>query len=436
MTSPVFPIITCRADDYASASDSFGGCGDITAEIHVDLLATLAGYGGMAGTDSVGTMWAASYDAAAGAALQASSQLVSTCVRIENLLAAGVYNHTSGDADAHITGGNSPTTPTARIDPCLATTVPSAAGDGGADPSGWPLIKEVSGLLWPNGHQDRLRAAKQVWYAAAADLDEAMDTIPVAVQLLENQRSPEIPAAIAKSSEVLGNYQDVQKAFYDLGDACADYAQALDDAHHSILEELRKMSEETAAWEVGMAVLIPFTEGLSELGNSAVAERVTAYASRIGRIIADLASKVAALAGRVSETIATKLGALWKKLAEWLEKAATKFRGAEDPPPSGVTPKPPAVKPAVSDPKLKNIIDDMYKGVNNANRTGDGTTADAVRNELKTLEPTEGKWHLTKAVDYQRGLVKWLNDKNNTDPADRAVAIRELRNLMDALAGR
>jgi hypothetical protein len=78
----------------------------------------------------------------------------------------------------------------------------------------------------------------------------------------------------------------------------------------------------------------------------------------------------------------------------------------------------------------------MYKDVNYANRTGDGTTADAVRNELKTLEPTEGKWHLTKAVDYQRGLVKWLNDKNNTDPADRAVAIRELRNLMDALAGR
>lgn len=436
MTSPTFPTIACRADDYTSASESFGGCSSITTEIHVDLLRTLAGYGGMAGSDSVGATWAASYDAAAGSALQASSHLVSTCVRVENLLAAGVYNHASGDADAHINGGNSPAPPTAAVDPCLAIMVPSAAGGDGADPSGWPVIKQVSGLLWPNGHQDRLRAAKEVWYAAAADLGQAMDTIPIAVGLLENQMSPEIPAAVAKSSEVLGNFQDLQKAFYDLGDACATYAQALDDAHHAILEQLRKMSEEMAAWEVGMAVLIPLTDGLSELGNGLTAERVTVYATRIGRIIADLAGKVAGLAGRVTEGVTTKLTALWKKLAEWLEKAATKFRGSDDPPPPGVTPKPPAVKPVVSDAKLKNIVDDMYKGVNNANRTGDGTTADAVRNELQTLEPTEGKWHLTKAVDYQRGLVKWLNDRNNTNPADRAVAIRELRNLMDALAGR
>ncbi|MBO0852406.1 MAG: hypothetical protein J2P18_01400 [Nocardia sp.] len=58
------------------------------------------------------------------------------------------------------------------------------------------------------------------------------------------------------------------------------------------------------------------------------------------------------------------------------------------------------------------------------------------RDEYQSLQPTEGKWHLTKAVEYQRGLSKWLMDKKNTDPADRAVAIKELQNLMDALGGK
>jgi hypothetical protein len=438
VSPPTFPIIVCRGDEYHSASESFGGARDIATEVHGALLKTLSGYGGMAGSDTVGAQWAASYDAAVGSALVASSKLVDTCARVRDLLAAGAYNHASAEADAHLDGGgNQPTAPTIGVEPCLATTVPSAVGDGTADPSGWPLIKQVSGLLWPNGHQDELRAAKDVWYAAAAALDEAMNPIPSAVGLLENQASQEIPAAIAKSSETLADFLDLQGAFCDIGDACSEYAQNLDDAHHSILEELRKLAEESAAWEVGMAVLIPFTDGLSELGNAAVVERVTAYAARIGRIIAELAGKVARLAGRIGETVATKLAALGKKLTEWLGKAVAKLgRSGDEPPPPGVGPKPAAVKPTVKDPKLQNIINDLYKGVNNANRTGDGTTADAVRNEYSTLQMTEGKWHLTKAMESQRGLAKWLMDKNNTDPADRAVAIKELKNLMDALAGR
>jgi hypothetical protein len=94
------------------------------------------------------------------------------------------------------------------------------------------------------------------------------------------------------------------------------------------------------------------------------------------------------------------------------------------------------VKPTVNSPKLQNILNDLYKGANNPGRAGDGTTADALRNEFRVGEPTGGKWHLQKALELQRGLAKWLMDRANTDPGDRAVASRELRNLWDAMAGR
>ncbi|MFI5776013.1 hypothetical protein [Nocardia sp. NPDC051570] len=439
MSSPTFPIIVCRGDEYHSAGECFGGARDTASDVHSGLLTTLAAYGGMGGSDSVGTQWAAAYDSAAASALQASSKLVSTCARVRDLLAVGAYNHASGEADAHYDGPTAPPSPpTVGFDPCLATTVPSAAGGDSADPTGWPLIKQVTGLLWPNGHQDKLRAARNVWYAAATALDQATSPIPNAVGLLENQVSPEIPIAVAKSSETLGNFSDVQSAFRDLGDCCSEYAQYLDEAHHSVLEELRKMGEESAAWEAGMGILAPFTGGLSELGNGVLAERIAMYTARIGRFITELAGKVARLAGRITETITTKLGELVKKLAAWLEKAKTRLvrSGGDEPPRPGLPKKPSPVKPTAKDPKLQNLINNLYKGANSEDRVGDGTTADAVRNELQTLQQTGNHWHLVKAMETQRSLANWLMNRANTDPADRAVAIAELKNLMDALAGR
>ncbi len=438
MAPPTFPIIVCRHEEYLSASENFDGIRDGTADVHAALVKTLSGYGGMAGSDSAGAQWADSYDQAVDAALQASSNLVAQSARIRDLLAAGAYNHASGEVGAHPGGVQPPAPPVLGVEPCLANTVPSAGGGDGGEPFGWPLIKAVAGLIWPNGRQDQLRAAKTVWYSAAEALDTATSSIPGAVGLLENQLSPEIPAAVATCSQTAGDFLELSASFRDIGDACGEYAQHLDDAHREILDELGTMLAETAAWEAGMAIFIPFTGGFSELGNGAVAARIAVYTARIGRIIDRLAGAAAKIAGRVTSAVTGKLRTMVAKIGQWLEKAKTKLwrSGEGSGPPPGVTPKPPAVKPTVNDPKLQNILNDMYRGANNTNRVGDGTTADAVRNELATLEPTEGKWHLTKAVDYQRGLAKWLMDKNNIDPTDRAVAIRELQNLMDALAGR
>ncbi len=106
------------------------------------------------------------------------------------------------------------------------------------------------------------------------------------------------------------------------------------------------------------------------------------------------------------------------------------------PPSSGVGPKPPAQPPTVSDSKLGNIVNDLYKGTNNPNRVGDGTTMDAIRNELSTGQQTAGKMHIMKGQEYSNALTKWLSRNPNASAADRTVAQDLLQDLQDALAGK
>lgn len=94
---------------------------------------------------------------------------------------------------------------------------------------------------------------------------------------------------------------------------------------------------------------------------------------------------------------------------------------------------PPAVKPSVTDPKLNNIVDGLYRGTNNSQRVGDGTTADAVRHERSTNEEVHGRTHSKKARDTIRALDRWLRKNPNAPEAERHIAEAERANLRDAL---
>lgn len=88
----------------------------------------------------------------------------------------------------------------------------------------------------------------------------------------------------------------------------------------------------------------------------------------------------------------------------------------------------PLRRPSASDPKLQNIINDMF-------RPGDslpGGTAGAVRNEILTGRPTGGKFHLNKARMYNRALENVLRNKN-LSARDRATAEAMRDDLIDAL---
>ena len=97
--------------------------------------------------------------------------------------------------------------------------------------------------------------------------------------------------------------------------------------------------------------------------------------------------------------------------------------------PKGVT------RPAVNDPKLKNIVDDLYKGDKTPNPIGTGSTADAIRHEMRTGQQVGGRWHTQKGQDYSRALQKWLKNNPNAPAAERTAAQQVLDDLSAALGG-
>ncbi len=93
------------------------------------------------------------------------------------------------------------------------------------------------------------------------------------------------------------------------------------------------------------------------------------------------------------------------------------------------------IKPDVSHSKLKNIINDLYKGQGGENTIGNGTTMDAVRNEILTGKPTNGKFHMDKLNDYVNALQKRLR-AGDLNEYDESVAKAILEDALNALDGK
>ena len=89
-------------------------------------------------------------------------------------------------------------------------------------------------------------------------------------------------------------------------------------------------------------------------------------------------------------------------------------------------------RPAVSDPKLNNLMDNMYKP---GSSVGNGSTADAVRSELATGQPVGGRFHTIKAQETIQGLNNWLARNPSASAGDIAGARAVLQDLTNALAG-
>jgi len=89
-------------------------------------------------------------------------------------------------------------------------------------------------------------------------------------------------------------------------------------------------------------------------------------------------------------------------------------------------------KPDVVNPKLKNLVDDLYKGKNTKEPIGTGSTADAIRREKQTGKPVGGKFHEQKGQEYSKALEKWLQKNQNASQSDRKAAQSILDDLNDA----
>ncbi|MFJ4657935.1 TNT domain-containing protein [Nocardia sp. NPDC088792] len=324
--TPTVPLILCQIDDYHSAAEVFASIGTDAANTHIALLGVLNANAGMAGSDSIGQAWAKPYDEAAGLALQTSERLMTACVSTADLVTSGAHNHERTEVGADYRDVPAPPRPPARPIPCVVTQALSAAGDGLPEPFGWSIVKDAVGAAWPNGHQDKLRAAQTAWTTAATDFRVLASRVGEASALLTNQESQEIPTALAAFTDRKNDLSALADICQTLGDACGEYAGHLDEAHSKILHELAEFGAETVLWEVAFALLAPVTAGMSEVvGNSGLAVRAAAKARRIAAAISSLAAKAAKITTETVGPLVERIKPLLAKIKAWVEAARAKI---------------------------------------------------------------------------------------------------------------
>lgn len=126
-------------------------------------------------------------------------------------------------------------------------------------------------------------------------------------------------------------------------------------------------------------------------------------------------------------------GRVQGKVAKVAAKALPKAKAAKNKIPDIPKRKPP-VKPKVSNRKLQNIINDLWKHAGKKGTAGDGTTFDAIRNELLTGRASNGIWHLKKGAQIMNGLRGLLRKtgRDALSPEERKIAQDLFNELRDA----
>lgn len=297
-------VVRVETDAYEAASRIVGT--DVGFALDVAgrrLSGALSGSAGMAGSDATGSNWAEAYDRAAAQLVQTSGAITTACFRLAGLLEQTGFNYVL--AESASTLGKY-----LRSDPdrtawdgvvSVFPVPPSAAGGTDPEPAGWSLIASLVGYVWPNGHQDRLRAAASAWHEFGLAVRAAAHEMTRANPSLEVQDAPETPDALAACRGLADQLTDLAGAVDELGAACAGYAAHLDAAHAAVRDELESLVDWTIGIEAAGAALSVISLGASEAAaQAAEAARIAAAAARITAVLSRLADLARAAAEYVA----------------------------------------------------------------------------------------------------------------------------------------
>jgi hypothetical protein len=275
------------------AGDAYGQVYDAAAAAVHTLAGVLKGSAGMAGTDNGAHAWASKYDPLCGGRtggaglMEAAAASIMGAAQCSDLLHTTAINHQNADHQSAINNSAAPAFPPGAKPTFPVPAIPSAEGGHSDVPGWWHTIEAyVEGELWPNGHQDQLKAAAAAWHTAANGLRSAADIANgFVIGAVRNQKSPEFPAAADCCQKDRDSFNAVADGFDAAGTACSQYAQAIDTAHSQILQEMAWLGGTVVVTEIVAAVLIPFTLGGSEAVSKVVdVARLSATGARIAEI--------------------------------------------------------------------------------------------------------------------------------------------------------
>lgn len=429
--------ISVECGGYIEAADACLTANQTSAVLTETLAGRLAASAAMAGDDATSSGFATAYDAGARGALAALTDLTHAFIGAGRLLAATGAHHASGEAGAggpavHRYTGTLGDSAYVEVQP-----VPPPSSLGAQELSlgvvdAW-ILDQVEGFVWPDADVARLQATASAWRRAAASTAGLADDVDIAIALVQAQRSPEVPLAVDALTDLATLIGDVAWQLSGLADACEDYAAAVEatrERTRALLGEVAQMIVEGAAISV---IVTGLTGGLGGSASAAAAAaRIRTQAPRFSALLTTLRAGVAAVAARI-DRIADQLTALRTRVAKFLRIPARDEVGAVNPGALGRRARAVRTKPETNNQKLRNYIDQLFKGVDNPRRVGDGTTMDAIRHELRTGETVHNRRHVIKGEETLRGLERWLRDNVNASASDRALARKLADEIREAL---
>lgn len=325
------------APSYDSAAAALLGANHDGASTYVGLTSCLNNSGSMAGNDATSTDFAAAYDDAAQATMDALVDLVDATGNLSVLTATSIENHRRADAAAVYTA------PPLLLENCQIPAgagevdvepydVPgSEGGDGGDLPALLDLVVDhVQGVCWPSADVATLRVTAQGWRYAAGGLDGVSAACQSAIDHLDGQRAPEIPLAIAAIRDLEASATELADACDALAGACDDYADEVEHHRDLIKEVLTSLAVEAGVTAGAGIALSIVTLGGSAAGASAlVATRAAACGARIIAVLSKL--RTAVRLGAVARL--STVGARVSKVAPVLKRLANRTgRGGRRPP--------------------------------------------------------------------------------------------------------
>ncbi|WP_028651345.1 hypothetical protein [Nocardioides halotolerans] len=275
------------------ASSSFEHGNQSAALVHDTLRSRLSACGAMAGDASVAEVFAAAYDEAAAACLDALGDLVDAFSACGRLTAATLANHGDAENRSLISGRT-----VFDATPCVAGYVAvlpcSLPSSLGGDPSGLPswaawILDQVEGFVWPDADTDALRAAAAAWRNASLQVSDLSAYCTTAIRSFSLLRSAEVPVAVEVTSALADRCRAIGDQCAVLARTCDAYADHVDEQRAMILDLVHDLLRDAVIIEGIGIVLGVVTGGATAAGATALnAARIAGAAPRLLRIISTL----------------------------------------------------------------------------------------------------------------------------------------------------
>lgn len=288
------------------------------------LLNTLNRCGGMCGEDPAGIVLAHAVDKTTKALIEALTGVVNGTARIGDAVKASAANHDNADHGSNVDPSKGDPIAFPTQTPHVEVKYPSSREGGGGEFFLAKVIESVAGIMAPNGHPDKLRAAAGAWRVMAGGCHGVAGALAGPASVVDAQRIPE-------AGQIDASLDSITKALNASGETCTNlasslgqYADHLDEVQRALRDLLSKLGDPAMLLVSGVVDL--FTGG-----HSGVVKDIKAVLANFAEETAGLSQIVesyAESAGQITESAARFVGIQLYNVAADIVNAAASFGNA------------------------------------------------------------------------------------------------------------